>query len=333
MTALSLSSAQVIVHAQTSEDRAAARGLAEEGAKLLASGNASDALDRFERAEKLLHAPPHLLYAARAQVKLGRLVAAKETYLQLTREVLAPGASKAFTDAQAAGKTELDALVPRIASLHIAVTGAPAGATVVVKLDGVVVPPALVGANRPTDPGDHVLTATAPGYEATAKVTLAEGATESTTLELKSNGTATTTTTTTTTTKTTDPTETPKPKDEGTSGGGLRTVGWVTSGVGVVGVGLGIFFGTQVTSKVNDANSHCVGTVCPASAQATVSSLADDARSARTLSYIMFGVGAVALATGVTLIIVGGPKKSEATSSPTVSATFTPSWIGLSGKF
>jgi hypothetical protein len=37
-------------------------------------GTLPDALDLFSRAESIIHAPPHLLYIARAHDKLGKLV-------------------------------------------------------------------------------------------------------------------------------------------------------------------------------------------------------------------------------------------------------------------
>src|SRR6187402_2655277 len=71
-----------------SESRAAARAAAESGIKEYKQGNYQKAEDLMERAETLYHAPVHLLYLARARVKLGKLVLARETYISLTREEL-----------------------------------------------------------------------------------------------------------------------------------------------------------------------------------------------------------------------------------------------------
>ena len=82
----------------------AARDLAKKGAEAFVAGNHAEALDFMTRAEALVHAPPHLLYIARAQAALGKLVAARETYLKVTREELPASAPRAFKDAQSQAK-------------------------------------------------------------------------------------------------------------------------------------------------------------------------------------------------------------------------------------
>src|SRR6185503_4518095 len=89
---------------QTDEDRAGARTMATEGAKAFAAQRWSEAADLFTRAEAILHAPPHLLFLARARVKLGQLVLARETYTKIVRENIPANAPAAFVDAQTAAK-------------------------------------------------------------------------------------------------------------------------------------------------------------------------------------------------------------------------------------
>src|SRR5512145_1200497 len=112
--------------AQTEEDRAAARSLATQGISAFNEGRHAEALDLFSRAETLLHAPPHVLYMARAAAKVGQLVRARELYLKLSREELAANAPPAFRDAQAEARDEAKAIEPRLASIVITVK-APAG--------------------------------------------------------------------------------------------------------------------------------------------------------------------------------------------------------------
>src|SRR3954463_8383902 len=89
--------------AQTKEQKAGARAAADAGGDAFDAGKYAEAADLFERAERLLHAPPHLLYAARAHAKLGHVVEARELYLTLTREHLAANAPRPFREAQQAG--------------------------------------------------------------------------------------------------------------------------------------------------------------------------------------------------------------------------------------
>ena len=140
--------------AQSDEDKAAARVLATQGAEALSGSKYAESLDLVSRAEQMFHAPTHLLLIARSQAGLGRLVAAKETYLKLTREDLAPGAPSAFKRAQQEGKDEMTALEARIASLRIAVDGG-GQQKFTVKMDDQPVSPALLGVYRPVDPGKH----------------------------------------------------------------------------------------------------------------------------------------------------------------------------------
>src|ERR1043166_614467 len=88
------------VRAQTDEQRAAARSIAVEGARACTEQRWQDCVNLFQRAESVVHAPPHLLYMARAEEKLGHVVRARELYLKIVRERLADNAPQAFRDAQ-----------------------------------------------------------------------------------------------------------------------------------------------------------------------------------------------------------------------------------------
>src|SRR6187549_840441 len=110
--------------AQTDLERATARDAANNGRAAFDAGKYEKAIDYLSRAEQLVHSPTHLLFMARAQAKLGRLVAAHETYLKITRENLAPNAPKAFVSAQAAAETEQDALDDRLPSVTVVLQGA-----------------------------------------------------------------------------------------------------------------------------------------------------------------------------------------------------------------
>src|SRR6185503_6188371 len=66
--------------AATAADREAARALAKRGYELFEQRDYKTAIVCFRAAEEHVHAPPHLLYIARAQAKLGALVQAKAAY-------------------------------------------------------------------------------------------------------------------------------------------------------------------------------------------------------------------------------------------------------------
>src|SRR3954466_13075470 len=86
--------------AQSDQERAGARSAATEGAQAFRDHNWSQAADLFMRAESLVHAPPHLLYLARAEANLGHLVKAQEAYRKILHEKLEASSPAVFREAQ-----------------------------------------------------------------------------------------------------------------------------------------------------------------------------------------------------------------------------------------
>src|SRR4051812_49206453 len=140
--------------AQTDLERATARDAANNGRNAFDAGKYEKAIDYLSRAEQLVHSPTHLLYMARAQAKLGRLVAAHETYLKITRETLASNAPKAFVSAQSPAEKEQDGIDGRLPSVTVMLKGATSAPDVTVKMDGTALPPAMIGIPLPADPGE-----------------------------------------------------------------------------------------------------------------------------------------------------------------------------------
>jgi hypothetical protein len=144
-------------------DKGTARNLALEGMKLYQEGKPAEALKKLQAAQSLFDAPVHLLYIARCQADLGMLVEAAETYRVLGRVQLAADASEAFQEAKTEGAKELRALEDRIPVMRIQVE--PAGVQgVTLTIDGASVPSAVIGADRPANPGQHEISVSAPGY-------------------------------------------------------------------------------------------------------------------------------------------------------------------------
>lgn len=305
--------AQVARAGDDEQVRAGARATATEGAKAMQEGRWADAVALFKRAESLVHAPPHLLYMARAYVKLGKLVEAGEAYRAITKETLAPNAPRAFVEAREAANTEASALTPRIPSLTIALEGSAPEA--VVTMDGVEVPRALVGVAHPVNPGSHVLAVKAPGHRADpVNVEVREASTAKATLVLVAVAGAAPAPVTA---------EPPPVAPSGTSG--LRTAGWISLGVGAVGVGVGTAFMLVNRGKRSDAEGLCPGAVCAASNRDAIRELDASAGDAATLSWVGYGVGVAGLAAGATLLLLG--RGSAEPASPR-AARVTP-WVGL----
>src|SRR5687768_16765016 len=176
---------------QTDEQRAGARTLATEGALAFNEGRFKDAVDLFARAESLVHAPPHLLFMARAHAKLGQFVKARENYWKIIREQLSPSAPQAFRDAQAAAEEERKQVEPHIGRLLVKVEGAEGAKDLVVAVDGQPFPSVMLGVPQPMDPGEHTVTATATGFKAApVKVSLKDAGLGSAVVKLEVDNSA-----------------------------------------------------------------------------------------------------------------------------------------------
>ncbi len=151
--------AQVVSEA----DRQAARELFQQGFQLQQAGNYEGALDKFERAQAVFSAPTNLLHIAECQAQLGQLVESSETYRGLARLALPKDTPQAFVAAQTQGAAELQQIEPRIPRVRIDVTP-PNIVGLGVAIDDQPMNVALIGVDRPIDPGTHKVAAFAQGY-------------------------------------------------------------------------------------------------------------------------------------------------------------------------
>lgn len=162
-------------YADSVADKANARTLATEGIDLYNEGRYAEALDRLQRAQQLFDAPIHLLYTARAQTKLGQLVEATETYRRLIRVELSADTPAAVREAVESADAELDGVDARVAAVRIEVVP-PVETGLTLRIDGQPVSAAVVGVDRPLNPGRHHFEAEHPdGRRAATSLELSEG--------------------------------------------------------------------------------------------------------------------------------------------------------------
>lgn len=286
-------------------DRAAARILAQQAKEALDARDYAAAADRFARADALVHAPTLMLGLARADVGLGKWVAALEVYNRILREGAASDAPQPFFEALKDARVELDALEPRVPSVIIEVVGAATKVT----LDGEVVPAAVLGMNRPLDPGHHVIRAEGAGMvPAEATVTATERKVETVTLKLAPARVAV------------EP-----PASPASDGSTQRALAFAALGVGGAGLVLGTITGSLAITK-----HGAIAAACPDPHRCT----APDIVSYHTLGALSnagFIGGALIAAAGVVLFATA-PKPNrggEATIVPMLGA----GWVGAGGRF
>jgi hypothetical protein len=293
-----------------------ARQLGREGVRRYEAGDWEGARQLFRQAYRLVPAPTLALREARALVKLNRLVDAAEAYARASNTPMGATPPDAFRQAVAAARVELDNLRPRIPRLLITVQGAdPKKHDVVVRLDGVDVPPAFLGVERTVDPGMHHVQAVARGARpASETVTLQESDVRTVVLQVEPS---------------TDPVpvaKQPEPdKVENHGPGAKRTLGWVGLGLGATGVAVGVATGLMALDKKSSLDDACSGTRCPPSASDDL----DAFRTLRTVSTVGYISGGVLSAIGVTLLLTSGDDEPRPqTGSARTQATRVQPWVG-----
>ena len=304
---------------EAAENTAAARTLGIQGVQLADAGKCPEAIEKLTRAEALHHAPTILGRLGECQVNVGEVVTGTENLNMVVREVLPASAPKVFRDAQERAQKVLTAATPKIGHLVIRVT--PANVNASVSVAGKPVPAALFGAERPTDPGTHQVTASAEGYKpASATVTLAEGGRQDITLLLEKDPNAVSAlpaSTTAAAAATTADTSAPE-------GGAKKskTPIYVAFGIGGAGLVLGGITGGLALSKASD----CPNKVCENQSDL------DSAKTMATISTIGFGVGIAGVAVGTILLLTGSGSSEKVAASPkprTVAKVELQPWFGL----
>jgi hypothetical protein len=285
------------------ESIAAARSLGLAGIKLADSGDCKGAIEKLSRAESLYHAPSILGRLGECQVQVGQVVLGTENLNRVVREQLAANAPKAFRDAQERAKGVLNTALPKIARLTVHVE--PSDAKPQVTVGGAAIPPALLGIERPTDPGTHEVVVTAPGYlEQKTSVTLAEGGTQEIAVKLEKDPNLAATApppvaaAPVVTTAPVGPATDTAPKKS-------NTLAYVALGVGGAGLAVGGITGFLALGKKSDLKG-CVDTRCPTSQTDTL----DGAKSMATISTVGFAVGFVGVGVGVVLLLTGNSSSS-----------------------
>lgn len=352
------------VLAQSEEERSGARAAATEGAQAFRDQKWAEAADLFGRAESLMHAPPHLLYMARAEVKLGQYVKAQENLNKIIRENLPASAPKAFHDAQAEANKEIKDVEAHVAYVKATVKGD--AKNLKVTMDGAQVPTALLGVQRPVDPGEHKFQASGDGVTSdVVAVNVKEGGRQAIELTLKPGAAPPVAATPVpgpaapgepsaplpppgTAPPATDTSSTSTSLSTDTSGGssGMRIAGFVGIGVGLVGFGLAGVFAAKAGSKHSDADNlysqyncdHPAPGMCSATGnqRAQISGLDDDANSAKKTANIGVVLGVVGVVGGGLLVLLsskGGSKEKSSAKAATVTPWVSLGSAGLSGTF
>jgi hypothetical protein len=269
------------------EDRRAA--LYHEGFDAATAGRWGEARDRFAAALAIRSSPKVLFSLAQAEEQLGQLATAGRDYAAAVEEAKAANEPEVVSAAQRA-LAAVDARVPKVRILVTGSTGATA------TLDD---QPVAIGFPVPVDPGSHRIVVRAPGMrDAPTSVAISERQLLDVPVRLDGAPALAPSV----------PVSTPPAEARPAAPFPWRTVGLVTAGVGLIGVGVGSVFGLEAKSKLDQSNSSgCSGDYCTSSAAA----MRRDAISAGDTSTVLFAVGGVLLAGGVALWLLAPSSSSD----------------------
>jgi hypothetical protein len=217
---------------------------------------------------------------ARALEGLGKLIEARDVFVEATHIPAKPDEPAVLASAREAARTEADGLAKRIPTMTVVVSGAAETTPLQVTLDAAIVKSETARLPRKLNPGHHTLTVSAQGFgPATADVTIAEGEDRQVQVALPpmAPGEAGK--------RPEQPAapQAPLPPTQGT--GSVPTLAIVVGGVGVAGLVVGAATAVAATSKHSTLQGECNGTICPPSAQGDLNSF----HSLRTASAIVGG--------------------------------------------
>lgn len=313
-------------------DRAFAEQLFRTGQELMGAGNYAEACPKFAESQRLDPGTGTVLNLALCHEREGKLASAWSEY----NDVLTLARRDQRPDRVEYAQQRLAALEPRLSRLTIELAADGDVPGLEVRLDGRVLGRPALGIATPVDPGVHRVSASAPGKQPwTSTIAIAAVASDqkpmSSTVQIPKLLAAPAAAV---------PAHAATPRGRplepvvGTANGEndkalqVRRMGaYALGGLGLVGVGVGSFFGLRAISRYNLSNDEgCVGSQCPPGAAETRRS----ARAAGDISTVAFVVGGVALGTGIVLYLTSSrsPKESPI-RVPTATLSIAPGLASL----
>ncbi len=283
------------------QDKALAEALFDQGVALLKKGEPAEACPKLAESQRLDPAPGTLLYLGDCYEKTGKLATAWATFRE------------ASASARAVGQAPREELAKKRAAIlekdlpYLALVGADKSGAAEVKLDGTPLGRALWDGEIPVDPGEHAVVVSAPGYE-TWRGSVKVGKGEHGRLAIpaleKTKGVEAPPPPPP---RTVDlPPPPPPPIEDAPPRRWQRPVALGVAGAGIVGLGVGSFFGLRAFSKWSDAEAQCPADRCTGDGRA----LAESASSAATISTVSFVAGGVLVAGGAALFFMA-PKSTR----------------------
>jgi hypothetical protein len=288
------------------------------GRKLYDKKRYEEALVEFQGSHDIVASPNARLYIGYCHRELGHFVAA---YVELGRTATEAreraAADPRYAKAADSAERERAAVAPRVGFVTVAV--AHAAPDTKLTIAGEEIKSAAWAEPAPVMPGTTEIVVSTPGRpDVHQNVSVAAGEKKDVALDAGLPPPPPE--------PPPEPVAAPPPPPEGVSG--LRIAAYVAGGVGVLGLGAFTFFGLKSNSTYNSLQSDCHGP-CPASRSNDISS----GKSQQTIANVGLIVGAVGVATGVTLFILSSGKHESSSPAPSAALVASPTWLGVKGAF
>jgi hypothetical protein len=294
-------------HAQAAaSDKAAAEALFDRGLGLMREGKLEEACMQLERSQAIERGIGTMLYLAECYEKLGRTASAWAMF----REAASAARAEGQPDRAKSGADRAAALAPRLSMLTIQVS--PEAAAIpgfVLIRNDVPVGQGLWNVPVPVDPGDHILEAKAPGHLLwSGQITVGKEADTVTVrvpvLEVDPNAAVVVAASEPAAPDARAAPESQPPKD---SWPVQRTIGIVVGSVGVVGLGVGGYFGARAMSEQKTFDEDCNDAGCNS---AEGPEAYENADQAATLANVFLIGGAALAVTGIVVYLTASTESS-----------------------
>jgi hypothetical protein len=318
-----------LLSARAHADPATAEALFRQGRQLMAEGKIAAACEKFQASQRIDPSSGTLLNLADCDVKEGRSATAWAEFLSAARMARNQGDTGRAEEATRRARE----LEPALSHVTIKVTlRVPA---LRVTRDDVAVEEASLSSDLPIDPGQHVISASAPGYKSWSKTIRVGGSGDKQEVvipALVKDASAPVTTLSASS------------SNAGSAAGSDAAsaaplprspmLGYVVGGAGLAAAGIGGFFGLRALSTYKEAERDCPS---HAHCSATVTAKYDTATTEANISNVTIGVGVAAIAVGAYLVLTASSPPEPSRSAKAMS--FSP-WLGpaagggvLSGHF
>lgn len=316
-------------------EKAAAEALFDAGLSLMREGKFDEACAKLEESQAVESGIGTQLYLAECYTKVGRTASA----WALFREAASAAAARGQQGRAAAGRKRAEELAPRLSKVVVLL---PEGAAELPELNvmaGVLtVPVELWGLPVPFDPGELEVRVSAKGYEPWTGRFVVPGGPSTVSIQvpaLTPAPPAVAEAPMPAPQEVVEPSSIspqPVPPPDSDPGADMRLAGYITGGVGVAAVGVGVIFGVRALVKAGDAeDAGCDHGTCPTQAGITAT---DQGLTAARISTGFVAGGLVAVAASAVLIYLASDESDMALQvSPALALDGHSGGVLLGGTF